>query len=267
MYVSLKIILISILFMMTPSCSNNTKRIEKHNIISKYVSQNFDQYSTIHSEVNEIIKEMIKYKQKSIIDQIGHDYQIDSLMIFTKDQTKLYTTINTNFKEYRGSNDMVQSLYGVKIGGKWHVYLGNQNLIAMRDGYKTNKYEPFTWEELSYVAHEQMFGRYLIYSESELTINYQNLEHDTSVRSLTGKNLEEVESEEAAFIELTEYYNSKKLDSTEYQQLLNEINNPEPKERDPIKKLTWWDKLWGEEVPVFDSKEWKEYIANKNKGK
>jgi hypothetical protein len=263
------IILINVLFTMIGcNLNNGFTKLQKEVAIQSYIDQNEKSYEDVYIEISNEVNRMKNDRLKSTLLNIIHESTIDKLIIFNKGRTKLYTTLNSSAKIYKNSSsDLIQSIYGVKIDGKWHVYLGNQNLIAMRDGYKTYKYEPFTWEELSYVAHEQMFGRYLKYTENEIAINYENLEHDTSVRSLTGKNLDEVESEEAAFIELTEYYNSRKLDSTEYQQLLEEINNPEPKERESIKKLTWWDKLWGAEVPVFDTKEWKEYLANKNQGK
>ncbi len=248
------------------SCGNQKNMLIKEKAISSYIDKNFNSYKNTYIELNEVIKKQANANIKWYVEKLFRKWQIDSLIIFNRDQTKLYTTLNTFTNSWEGgSSDLVQSLYGVKIKGKWHVYLGNQNLIAMRSGYKTNKYEPFTWEELSYVAHEQMFGRYIKYTKNGIEINHIALEKDTGVRALTGKNLDEVESEEAAFIELTEYYNSRKIDSLEYQEMINEINNPTPKERDPIKKVSWWDKLWGAEVPIFDTKEWKEYIKNKSK--
>src|SRR5690606_12532150 len=153
----------------------------------------------------------------------------------------------------------------VKIGGKWHVYLGNQNLIAMRDGYKTDKYEPFTWEELSYVAHEQMFVSFIEFNKNgDLVVRPDLVEKLINPKDVCGRDYINEKTEEEGFVKCSHDRHSKKIDSTEYQQLLEEINNPELKEREPVKKFTWWDKLRGVEEPVFDTKEWKEYIAGKN---
>ena len=249
------------------SC-NSSKLIKREISIKMYIENNFDTYSDIYSEINYQINDLVDKRVNIAQAQIFREYQLDSLIIYNKSRSKLFSTINTKTNPWEiGSSDLIQSLYGVKLNNKWHLYLG-ANLIALRDGYKTNKYEPFTWQELSHVAHEQMFGRFIGFDENgNMLSKHDMVEKYVNPWDIGGASITHEGTEEERFLRLTAYNQSKKLDSTEYQQLLNEINNPEPKERDPIKKLTWWDKLWGEEVPVFDTKEWKEYIANKNKGK
>jgi hypothetical protein len=246
------------------SCSMKNNQLIKEKDIQVYIDNNFHDYKEDYNGISDLIKVNANKKLIGYASQITRKWQVDRLIIFNKEKTKCFTTVNTITNTWeKGTSDLIKSLYGVKIKEKWHVYLGNQNLIAMRDGYKYDIYEPFTWDELSYVAHEQMFGRYIKYTKNRIEIDFDQLEKDTGVRALTGKSIDEVESEEAAFLELTDYYQSRKIDSLEYQDLLNEINNPVPKERESIKKISWWDKLWGAEEPIFDSKEWKEYIMSK----
>lgn len=248
--------------------NNESIKVQKEVAIQSYIVQNEKTYEDVYMEISDEVNRMKKDRLKSTLLNVIHDSRIDKLIIFNKEKTKLYTTLNTSAKIYEhSSSDLVQSLYGVKIDGKWHVYFG-ANLIALREGYKTNKYEPFTWDELSYVAHEQMFGRFIDFDENgNMLTKHDMVEKYVNPWDIGGTSISHEGTEEERFLRLTAYNQSKKLDSTEYQQLLEEINNSESKEREPIKKLAWWDKLLGAEVPIFDTKVWKEYIAGKNKGK
>ena len=264
MLAKLKCMFVSILLIINFGCFQNRNKLQKHKLISEYVSNNFNKYDDVYKEVNETIKFLIDSNQKRIIDQIGHDYRIDRLIIFNKEYSKFYTTINTNFKEYNGSNDLIQSLYGVKIEGKWYVFFG-ANLIAMRDGYKYNKYEPFTWEELSYVAHEQMFGRFLSYvKDGNLKINTEVVENEINPSYLIGTQISNEGTDDERFIRLWNYKNSQTLDSTEIAQIKEDLEAGKDKPKDPIKKVTWWDRLWGKEIPIFETDEWNEYIKSKS---
>lgn len=133
----------------------------------------------------------------------------------------------------------------------------------MRDGYKNDIYEPFTWEELSYVAHEQMFGRFISFENNRIII-YEDHIDKVIVTSYWGSTFNyEEKTDEEKFLRLSKESQTKIIDSLQYQQLLDELNNPSPKEREPIKKITWWDKLWVAKEPIFETKEWKEYLADR----
>ncbi len=247
------------------NCANSTSRGAKEQSVQEYVRKNWSSYSSIYLEITKEISKMKKENISSTLLNTLLDSKVDSLIVFNKNRDKLYTTLNSLSKPWEGgSSDLIQSLYGVKIEGKWHIYVGQYNLIAMRDGYKYDIYEPFTWEELSYMAHEQLFGRFIIFKDNGIAINYKRLDEETSVRSLTGKTLDEVESESAAFIELTEYYNSRKIDSTQLERMKEDMVKGKQKPKLSYQpKVTWWDKLWGAEEPIFETKEWKEYLRQK----
>lgn len=250
------------------SCGNQKNMLVKEKAINSHINNSFKIYSNIYNELNDIINERANAHIKWYVEKLFRKWQVDSLIVFNKDKTKLYTTLNTITNPLEGgSSDLVQSLYGVKIKGKWHLYLGNQNLIAMRGGYKTNKYEPFTWEELSYVAHEQMFGSYLVFDKNGKFISSPDIvDKLVNPKDVCGRDYING-TEEEGFAKCTIDRNTKKIDSLEYQELVNELKNPTPKEKDFIKKVSWWDNLWGAEERIFDSKEWKEFVADKHKSK
>jgi hypothetical protein len=249
------------------SCQMKNSKFKNELLIQGFISDNYEDYRQVHDTLNDIIKYRVKMKvksAKSLISKTG--FQVDNLIIFNKDRTKLYTTVNSiNPINAIGSSDLIQSLYGVKIEGKWYVFIGHQNLIAMRDDYKYNKYEPFTWEEISFMAHEQMFARYIsVDKNGSLIIKYDQLNKDTGVRELTGKIPGEYSTPNDAFISLNEYYESQTIDSTEIAQIREDLEAGKNKLKDPIKRLTWWNKLWGAQEPIFETDEWKVYVKNKN---
>jgi hypothetical protein len=257
--------LITLMSINCMSLNRNIDKIDKEIIIQNFISNNFNNYSNIYVEIENLINIRIKNFNKTITGQLFRQYKVDNLLVFNKDTTKLYTTINTKAGiNAIGSSDLIQSLYGVKIEGKWLVFLG-ANLIAMRDDYKYNKYEPFTWDEISYMAHEQMFGRYISISDngklimkSDIVEKYVNPEH------IGGSSISQEGTEKERFLRLWEFENSQTLDSTEIAQIKEDLEAGKNKPRDPIKKVTWWDRLWGKEVPIFETDEWKNFVKSKN---
>lgn len=250
------------------SCQMKNSKFKNELVIQDFIRDNFDEYRHVHDTLNDIIENRVKMNfksAKSLISKTG--FNVDKLIIFNKDKTKLYTTLNSiNSVKAKGSSDLIQSLYGVKIEGKWLVFFG-ANLIALRDGYKYNKYEPFTWDEISYMAHEQMFGRYLDFDRNgNLIINNDAIEKAVDPENIGGSSISQEGTEKERFLRLWEFENSQTLDSTEIAQMKEEIEAGKNKPRDPIKKVTWWDRLWGKEVPIFETDEWKEYIKSKNQG-
>lgn len=244
-------------------------QFSKEIIIQSYIKDNFINYEANYDTLQSIIETRVKLKQKScffLFATVG--YKVDELIVFNKDRTKLYTTLNSLYSSTAiGSSDLIQSLYGVKIDGEWHVYLG-ANLIAMRVGYKYDKYEPFTWDEISFMAHEQMFGRFIGFDwRGNLELKSEMVDKYVDPENIGGASISQDGTEEERFIRLTEFESSQIIDSLEYQQLLDEVNHPEPKIKDPIVRLTWWDKLWGAKEPIFETDEWKEFVTNKSKKK
>lgn len=251
------------------SCQMKICKFKNELVIQDFIIDNFEEYRHVHDTLNNIIENRVKMKLKSAKSLISKtSFRVDNLIIFNNDKTKLYTTLNSiNPINAIGSSDLIQSLYGVKIEGKWYVFLG-ANLIALRDGYKYNKYEPFTWDEISYMAHEQMFGRYIsILDNGILNPKIDIVEKYVDPEYIGGSSISQDGTEKERFLRLWEFENSQTLDSTEIAQIKEDLEAGNNKHRDPIKKVTWWDRLWGKEVPIFETDEWKEYIKSKNQGK
>jgi hypothetical protein len=243
-------------------CQNSG--MDKYTQIDAFINDNFQDYSEIYSDVQDQIQEMKEANVQSAMSQIGHNFKIDSLMIFNRTRTKFYTTVNTSLREYHGANDLIQSLYGVKIDGRWYVFLGKYNLVALRAGYKYNKYEPFTWEELSYVAHEQMFRRYIsLDRKGNVVIDYEQLEADVNPEHMCGTNYINEPTIEQGLIKCYENKMSKIIDSTHLAQIYADIEAGKDKEREPVQKPGWVQRKLGVGVPIFESKAWKRHLEER----
>lgn len=263
---NMKNILIFVLFNFFQSCYMDSNYIKTEMNIQDYINKNFNSYKDIHEEITLEIENHKSIHVQNAIGQLFHPYMVDKLIIFNKEKSKFYTTVNTIRTDSKISSDRVQSLFGVKIEGKWYIYLGRYNLVALREGYKYDKYEPFTWEELSYVAHEQMFGSYVSLDwKGNLVINYAQLDADTNTRGLTGKYGPDTKSFEEEAIELYNYYMDQKIDSTQLAQIKEDIIAGKDKIKDPIEEPTIAQKYFGIGVPIFESKAWKKFIDNKNR--
>ena len=97
------------------SCTDNNYNIVRHELTNYYVQQNFETYKTVYDELGKSVDDMVLRHIESVRGQIGNEYQIDSFIIFNKERSKLFTTINTSLKKNYGASDLIQTLYGVKI--------------------------------------------------------------------------------------------------------------------------------------------------------
>ncbi|MBK8627445.1 MAG: hypothetical protein IPN86_18320 [Saprospiraceae bacterium] len=237
--------------------------------VQQYISTHFHEYDDVREEVHKIINNGLQNKLMKYKSQINKTFfSTDSLYIFNPSRNKFYTTLNSiNSINASGSSDLVQGLYGVKIQDQWYIFFGG-NLIAMRGGYKYDKYEPFTWDEISFMAHEQMFGKYLSFDwKGKLSINHELIDKEVNPWDLGGTSVSEEGTETERFLRIWEFKNSQIIDSLQIAQIKEDLEAGKNKPKDPIKKVTWWNKLWGEEVPIFETDEWKEYIKSKNQRK
>lgn len=249
--------------------STNNYKLKMETGIQKYILENFNNYKSIHNEIEDMIDFNIKSLQVNTTGLMFRQYGVDKFIIFNNDSTKLYTTVNAIAGIHEiGSSDLVKSLFGVKIEGKWYIYLGQYNLIALREGYKYNKYEPFTWDELSYVAHEQMFGRYVSLDwKGNLKVDVEKLEADVNPRHMCGTDFMNEETPEIGLIKCYDDLISKKIDSTQLAQIKEDMIAGKDKIKDPVEGPTIAQKYLGIGVPIFESKAWKKFIQSKNQKK
>ncbi|MBK8888125.1 MAG: hypothetical protein IPN46_16940, partial [Saprospiraceae bacterium] len=98
-------------------------------------------------------------------------------------------------------------------------------------------------------------------------INTEVVENEINPSYLIGTQISNEGTDDERFIRLWNYKNSQILDSTEIAQIKEDLEAGKDKPKDPIKKVTWWDRLWGKEIPIFETDEWKAYVKCKNQVK
>jgi hypothetical protein len=140
------------------------------------------------------------------------------------------------------------------------------NLVALRAGYKYEKYEPFTWKELSYVAHEQMFRRFVsLDNKGNLLIHHDKIDAYIDPWNIGGTRITHEGSENERFLRLYEAKQSKIIDSTHLAQIYADIEAGKDKEREPVQKPGWVQRKLGIGVPIFESKAWKKHLEERRR--
>lgn len=151
----------TILFFFLLSC--NKSKIQKQFSIDYakiYYKLNFGSYSSIYKYASDTI---IEWRKRSI-DRFGYfldgSYQLDSALVFNKDSTRLYGSINHIGLRSNASQDGSTEFYGARIKGHWY-FLTGAGLAIPRVFYQDSMYAPMTFSELSYVAHVNFIQNYL----------------------------------------------------------------------------------------------------------
>ncbi len=84
-----------------------------------------------------------------------HTYQVDSIIAFNSDSTRLYSTLNKRLGEFYNSvADNVNELAGAKINSKWYFFMG-ASLHLPRSFYQDSTYAPLSFSELSYIGRKE----------------------------------------------------------------------------------------------------------------
>lgn len=243
------------------SCSGYGYDINKHKKMDEYVKNNFTSYESVYHELQSKIDDMVDRHVHSIRGQIGNEYRIDSFIVFNSERNKLFTTLNTKNMNMSSSSDLVQNLYGVKIDDNWLLFFG-YNLIAQREGYKKDVSKVFTWDELSYVAREQMFPQFIGFDVNNNIIISDNAFHKyVKAEEIGGSRVSPEGSEDEKFLRLWNYKQAVILDSLEYKELVEKDSfkrdNPLYQIDKPENQSYWFNTL------IFDSQEWKDYMKER----
>ncbi len=240
------------------SCKNS-------NVISdlslKYVNTNFDNYNYIYNEAKDWIHEMIETRNKVVAPLIYYSYfEMDKLILFNKAKTKCVGTINISSiaTNKAASADRIRRFQGVKINNKWYFFMG-ASLVLPRDYYKYDKYEPLSFEELSYLARKEFLLPFCKIENGQLVENHEAI--DKYVRIQKGLKFPEGETDENWIIN---YQNKTKdtIPQAEIEKTKRKISGLEKPRSYEIKKLSWWDKLKGKKPPLFERDEWKNRDKN-----
>ncbi|MGK0315820.1 MAG: hypothetical protein ACI86M_002052, partial [Saprospiraceae bacterium] len=140
------------------SCNQNRININPY---EAYVVENFDQYKHIRES---LVDTLHQWKQDSLncSSQFFFDdaWEVDSILIFNNDSTRLFTTVNEKNLGKSSKSDMIEGIVGIKKHGRWHFHFG-ANRIIPRSSYQDSIYSPMTFEELSHIGHIRVMSRLL----------------------------------------------------------------------------------------------------------
>lgn len=253
--------LILLIYSFFHSCANFGYDIDNHKKMDEYVKNNFTSYESVYHELQNKIDDMVGRHVHSIRGQIGNEYRIDSFIVFNSERNKLFTTLNTKNMNMSSSSDLVQNLYGVKIDDNWLLFFG-YNLIAQREGYKKDVSKVFTWDELSYVAREQMFPQFIGFDvNNNIIISDKAFHKHVKAEVIGGSRVSPEGSEDEKILRLWNYEQAVILDSLEYKELVEKdsvkIDNPLYQIDKPENQSFWFNTL------IFDSQEWKDYMKER----
>jgi hypothetical protein len=246
------------------------KNIESHKfdfeIYEIYKSNNFHKYRKLNEIIKDTLNEWIVKEIKESKYYKFNPWQIDSVLIFNIDSSRVYTTLN---KRDVGNNDAIfdyiNELLGAKIDGQWYFYPGG-NYVVPRQNYQDSMYAPLTFEELSYVAHKRpMAGMLLRDKDGKVVVNHERMNDRFFAGDGDFHKCNKVQScYDSVIIEINKSMHTKKLDPEEVEDIkfsmASSVRPEEPFLPSRAKKeKSWWDILTKNdpEVKIFESEEWK----------
>lgn len=132
-------------------------------ILHGYVNDNFKNYRDIYNMSNDSI---LKWVTDSL-ENIGsccfyNPFRLDSALCFNSDRSFFVSTLNKSSIKWRdGQVDLIQIFCGAQINIKWYFFLGGTYVIS-HNSYQDSVYSHFTFEELSYIAHQEILSDAII---------------------------------------------------------------------------------------------------------
>ncbi len=150
-----------LIFLMLLMACNSKNSV--NDIYVDYVQKNFKNYEAIYHQLND---NLLAWKTDSLAITKNYFFdnywQIDSALVFNKNRTRLFTTLNSKSKSIKDATvDTVNEIGGAQINGEWYFFTPI-SMPVLREKYQDSIYAAFTFEELSYIAHKHRFGNALI---------------------------------------------------------------------------------------------------------
>ena len=141
--------------------SCNKKSDFKNDERSEYILNYFKRYSKIHRAIKDSIENWKSDSMYVAEAYIFYPYQVDSLIIFNKDSTRLTTVITCSSESIKNSDsESMREFGGAKIKGKWYFFF-MATMVVPRKNYQDKIYEPLSFQKLSWIAHKHILGRLL----------------------------------------------------------------------------------------------------------
>jgi len=189
-------------------------------------------------------------------------YSFESLLLFNKDKTKVITTLNVQNPYRNGTSDDVIGVVGRKVYGKWYFFMG-ANMVVIHATYKHDKYEPLSFLELSYIAREEFLRPFYKIVDGKVVPNHEAVDKAVKLPVHVYGHNNETEENTKHYID-NYIYKDKYVPQEEYDRIKTKIENSVRPPSPPAVELSFWDKLRGKKPPIFERKEWKDYIANRS---
>jgi hypothetical protein len=199
---------------------------------------------------------------------LHHEWHIDSSIVFNIDSNLIYTTVNTKLSGFKSATiDDISDLGGAKINGKWYFFFMNVSMPVERALYQDSIYAPYTFNELSYIAHKHRFSQVVDWSadgkykvkEAYFIKNFYNAISKDCMPAQSNRHCFD-----SIVVKLNKDYYTHKLSKEEINEISKAMSEslrpPEPKI-----ETSFWEKIFGREKKLFESKEWKKYLKKKYK--
>jgi len=247
-----------LLFIIFSSCN----RIEKCNEISISYPNNFNNisktYNAIEDTLNNWINDSLLASKKIFF---AKNWLIDSTIIFNNDTSRLFTYVLNKGRK----SDYQYDLAGAKINNKWYFFFGTSTIID-RASYQDSIYSPMTFDELSYLARENLSSAFYQDKNGKVKVreSFFDFMDDSNGWGLPpGSTRKDIDSVIVARNKEMRQY---KIDPAEIEQIKAEMaKSVRPQE--PILDIKWYEKIFPKEKKLFETDEWKEYVKSKNRGK
>ena len=228
-------------------------------IQTEYVSNNFHTYNHIYKDICDTLG---KWKADTLANSLQYFfdeyYKLDSMIILNSDSTRILAFHLEQKRSFlNAKTDRLSQLAGAKIKNKWYFFFG-PSIHVDRASYQDSVYAPLSFAELSYLAREQL--RKALYRDSDGLIKA----HDDFFNIIQGKYTND-SLFELHVLDYNRRFQLGKIDKIELEEIKKEISSSiQPPE--PSDTRNWFQKKFGPKK-LFETKEWKEYIGNKNMGK
>jgi len=156
-----KIGLLLLCFFLT-YCEEKTTQKEEisADVLAEYQKQFFRSYEHLYTEIKDSVQGWIHDSLLISLPYQVHPYQVDSIISFNEDSTRIFTTLNCRTEGYTNArSDDIQELGGAKIEGRWYFLMGN-NWPIVRENYHEDAFAPLSFKELRAIAHKEIFPNY-----------------------------------------------------------------------------------------------------------
>lgn len=264
---------LAIIILFTLGCNNlndqGTKNRNKLNTNqNEYIKKNFNECK----EIFNLIKDTINtWKTDSLLAVeflfTRPQYHIDSLIVLNSDTTRFIGSyINIDIKN-NSIFDYIDDLGGARIEGKWYFFFGIHTVID-RATYQDSIYSPLTFDELSYLARQNLSGAFVKDENGDVKVreSFFDFMDDPKGWGLPpGSTRKDIDS---VIVARNKEMHTRKIDPIRIKQELAEMaKSVRPNE--PVKpELSWYEKIVKprKKDKLFESDEWKEYVKSKNQG-